>query len=196
MAREDLLNEDPPVFGQKWVCLSFLSPEGVRGCTVRGVKIRGSYDTREDADKQAKKLRELDPDFNVFVGEVGKWLPWDPDPNSIEDQVYAEKELNELMHGYKENLTEARKVEEQRKRDMKATGNTKSESKTKDRLRKKLEERNKLSEEEIEKLKHDEKLLEEKIEQATEIKQTLNAEEKDLSNFNKIKKLYEEINKH
>ena len=114
----DHLNEDEPINGQKWVCVSFLSPEGIKNCSVRGLKIRGIYDLREDADKRAKYLQEVDPDFHVFVGEVGKWLPWDPEPNDVADQVYQEKELNDLMKGYKDNLTKAKRLQEQRKSDM------------------------------------------------------------------------------
>jgi hypothetical protein len=40
---------------------------------------------------------------NVFVGEVGKWLPWDPNPNAVAEQEYAEDQLNTLMKKYKEN---------------------------------------------------------------------------------------------
>lgn len=196
--QDDLLNEDRPINGQKWVCLSFLSPEGVKGCKIHGLKVRGSYENKEDADKQAKRLSELDPDFDVFVGEVGKWLPWSPDPNSIEDQVYAEKELNELMKGYKDNLFEAKKLEEQRKRDLR-TEKPSKENKTKERLKQKLEknksDKNKISDEEKEKLKHDDELIKEKIKQADIIKKELNAEKTELSNYDKIKKLYDEIKK-
>jgi hypothetical protein len=37
------------------------------------------------------------------VGEVGKWLPWDPEPNDVSEQEYAEEQLNTLMKNYKEN---------------------------------------------------------------------------------------------
>ena len=97
--------------------MSFLSPEGIRNCKVRGLKIRGVYATREEADERAKKLQTVDPDFHVFVGDIGKWLPWDPDPNSISDQVYKEDELNKLMKNYKDNREKAKTMEEQRKKN-------------------------------------------------------------------------------
>jgi hypothetical protein len=71
--------------------------------TVRGLKIRGTYSTQEEATVRAKKLQKNDPIHNIFVAEVGKWLPWDPSPNDIENQEYAEDQLNSLMKGYKEN---------------------------------------------------------------------------------------------
>lgn len=91
--------------------------------TVRGLKIRGSYSTREEAESRAKKLQKMDADHNIFVGQVGKWLPWDPAPSAIADHEYAEDQLNNLMKKYKEN-EEAREVfhKEQRDRAKKTKG--------------------------------------------------------------------------
>lgn len=71
--------------------------------TMRGVKIRGVYDTEAEAKIKAKKLQQLDKNFNVYIGQVGYWLPWDPNPLKIDHQEYAEKELNTLVKEYKEN---------------------------------------------------------------------------------------------
>ena len=176
--KEDFLSVDPPIPGQKFVCLSFVSPEKVledkhlyymwhyerhlqskieelngklkealnsedtgveinktEPCsfkqfkemfldfeyaqhnsieekfyelndfttTVRGLKVRGVYDTMKEADFRAKQLRSRDPSHHVFRGQVGAWLPWDPNPDDIEDQEYAEEELNTLMKKKKEN---------------------------------------------------------------------------------------------
>jgi hypothetical protein len=71
--------------------------------TVRGIKVRGTYDTLREAQVRAKVLQKRDPNFNVFVGQVGYWLPWDPHPHRVENQEYAEGELNTLVQKYKEN---------------------------------------------------------------------------------------------
>jgi hypothetical protein len=71
--------------------------------TVQGLKVRGVYDTYNEALARAKTLQKLDPSFNVYVGQVGFWLPWDPDPMDIADQEYADGQLNQLMKKYKEN---------------------------------------------------------------------------------------------
>jgi len=91
--------------------------------TMRGMKIRGSYGQKEEAEARAKKLQKMDPDHNIYVGQVGKWLPWDPSPSAIPDQEYAEDQLNTLMKKYKEN-EEAREVfhKEQRERARKGKG--------------------------------------------------------------------------
>jgi hypothetical protein len=71
--------------------------------TVQGVKIRGVYDTYNEAIHRCKTLQKIDPSFNVYVGQVGFWLPWDPEPHDISDQEYADDQLNTLMKKYKEN---------------------------------------------------------------------------------------------
>ena len=71
--------------------------------SMRGMKVRGVYSTTAEAEMRAKKLQRSDPLHNIFIGEVGKWLPWDPSPNAIANQEYAEDQLNQLMKKYKEN---------------------------------------------------------------------------------------------
>jgi hypothetical protein len=71
--------------------------------TVRGLKVRGVAPTYPEAAARAKKLQKQDPIHNIFVGEIGKWLPWDPSPNAIQEQEYAEEQLNQLMKRNKDN---------------------------------------------------------------------------------------------
>ena len=140
----DRLKEDDPIPRQNWVCVSFLSPESVRNCTLRGLKIRGVYETKEEARERCEELQITDPNFHVFVGEVGKWLPWDSDPNSVKDQHYQQKELQDLMKGYEENLTRAKKMQDQRREDMvknAAYDNKSRKEETQARLLRKLEKK-------------------------------------------------------
>ena len=71
--------------------------------TMRGLKVRGVYNTRDEAEKRAKKLQTIDSDFNVFVGQVGYWLPWDPNADKVEDEHFQNTQLNDMMEKYKEN---------------------------------------------------------------------------------------------
>lgn len=151
---EDFLEVDREIPGQKYTCISFVSPEETLRnkdvyfvhkflktiaknydldentiedkfkdfmyvnndklekefyenndfrTTVRGVKVRGTYDTLREAQVRAKVLQKRDPNFNVYIGQVGYWLPWDPNPHKIDSQEYAEGELNTLVKKYKEN---------------------------------------------------------------------------------------------
>lgn len=85
--------------------------------TVRGLKVRGVYDTYNEAVGRAKTLQKLDPSFNVYVGQVGFWLPWDPEPHDVADQEYADDQLNQLMKKYKDNEAQRDEFYESMKRD-------------------------------------------------------------------------------
>jgi hypothetical protein len=74
--------------------------------STRGIKIRGSYSTKREADIRAQVLQRLDKNFHVYVGQVGYWLPWDPNPDRIADNQYMEKELQNLVKSYNENQME------------------------------------------------------------------------------------------
>lgn len=181
---QDFLDQDPPIRGQKYVCLSFLSPEDVLKnketfffekylerfsneivelwnsmlevhkqnveftdslrsirnryehlftienlshdynafvtsdnaqleaafyeknnfqTSMRGLKVRGTYDTLREAQVRAQVLKRIDDKFNVYIAEVGCWCPWSPNPSEIENQEFAETELNTLMKKYQEN---------------------------------------------------------------------------------------------
>lgn len=143
----DHLDEDRPIVGQEWICVSFLSPEGIMNCSLRGFKFRGAFPSYERAKLHADKLQKEDPNFHVFVGEGFKWLPWDPDPNSVEDNVYQNKKLNEIMQAHKDNLDKKRVMEAERKQDMiqNAARNEvmSKNARRKDRMRRKLEEKKK-----------------------------------------------------
>lgn len=89
--------------------------------SIRGIKVRGTYDTQKEAAVRAKVLQNMDPSFHVFVGQVGYWLPWDPEANDVADQQYQEEHLNNLVGRYRENEIErdnyyAQETEERKKK--------------------------------------------------------------------------------
>ena len=65
--------------------------------STRGLKIRGAYPSQQEAELRCKMLREIDPNHDVFVGPVGMWVPWDPEPYKTGKVEYLEEELNQLM---------------------------------------------------------------------------------------------------
>jgi hypothetical protein len=117
---KDYLYEDPPVPNQKFVCISILTPKNFKDPkeTMSTLKVRGSYDSFEEASKRGEFLRNIDPHINVYVGEVGKWLPFDDDPEKAKQQEYQNKQLNNLMKGYLENQEKAKEFHEQRKNEL------------------------------------------------------------------------------
>lgn len=190
---QDFLDEDPPIRGQKYVCLSFISPEEVLKSkdafllsrylaavsdnltelfaslklkypadaglidtvrenhdyvgsadklqqhfdffkaknsealekefheanqfrtTIRGIKVRGTYETYPEAQRRSEVLKGKGDKFDIFVAQVGCWCPWSPYPDDIKDQQFAETELNTLMKKYTENVENRDQFYEQRK---------------------------------------------------------------------------------
>tara|TARA_B100001063_G_scaffold196945_2_gene189026 strand:- start:72 stop:908 length:837 start_codon:yes stop_codon:yes gene_type:complete len=86
---------------------------------VRGIKVRGSYNTQEEAEMHCKLLRETDPNHDVYVGPVGLWMPWDPESYKTGRVEYMEKELNELMNEKNTNEENAKKEFDARVREAK-----------------------------------------------------------------------------
>ena len=82
--------------------------------SMRGVKVRGVYGNSKEAELKAKKLQTKDKYHNIYMGEVGKWTPWDPNPNDVKDQEYNNEQLNTLMKKYKENEDSREKFFEER----------------------------------------------------------------------------------
>ena len=87
--------------------------------STRGLKIRGSYPTQEEAEMRCKLLREIDPNHDVYVGPVGLWMPWDPEAYKTGRVEYMEEELNQLMHEKSKNETNAKVAFEQRVKETK-----------------------------------------------------------------------------
>ncbi len=87
--------------------------------SVRGFKSRGNFASQEEAELRAKLLRETDPSFDVFVGPVGTWLPWEPEAYKTGRVEYMEEELNQLAHEKKKNEEVAKNAFEQRVKETK-----------------------------------------------------------------------------
>ena len=72
--------------------------------SVRGLKIRTpTVGTLEECENLVKKVRERDPNHDIYIGEVGKWMPWDPDAYKAGRMEYLESKLNELHHAKTKN---------------------------------------------------------------------------------------------
>lgn len=96
----------------------YLTKHKFQTCT-RGIKVRGVFPTVEEAELRAKILREVDPNFDIFVGPVGIWMPWDPEAYKTGRVEYMEEELNQLMHKKKDNEEKAKDYFNQRVKETK-----------------------------------------------------------------------------
>ena len=108
--------------GQIYACLSIVGPECPQKNEKFGIKIRGCFNTRGEAESHAKRLQKEDATFDIYVVDMYKWLLIPPDADKIDDVHYTNDKLEELMQGYKENQAMAVKMFEERKRDMMQTG--------------------------------------------------------------------------
>lgn len=108
--------------GQIYACLSVVGPECPQKNDKFGIKIRGCFNTRGEAESHAKRLQKEDATFDIYVVDMYKWLLIPPDADKIDDVHYTNDKLEELMQGYKENQAMAVKMFEERKRDMMDTG--------------------------------------------------------------------------
>ena len=96
---------------------------------IRGLKVRGTYQTEDEANRRAERLQKMDKNHHVFVAQVGYWLPWDPDPMAIDNCNYADKELNDLMKNYKENEENKRVLFDQVKQQQIDAANSETQKK-------------------------------------------------------------------
>lgn len=83
--------------------------------SIRGLKVRGVFDTIEEAKNRSEFLKKIDNKFDIFIGEVGCWCPWSPNPSDLQNQEFAETQLNTLMKKYKDNMDDKDALFEERK---------------------------------------------------------------------------------
>lgn len=87
--------------------------------SVRGLKIRGVFPTQEEAELKCKKLREYDPNHDIYVGPIGMWIPWDPDAYKTGRVEFMEDELNQLHQEKVKNEEKAKQEFERRIKETK-----------------------------------------------------------------------------
>lgn len=87
--------------------------------SVRGLKIRGVFPNQDEAEMKCKKLRETDPNHDIFVGPVGMWIPWDPDAYKTGRIEFMEEELNQLHHEKVKNEVKAKEEFDNRVKEAK-----------------------------------------------------------------------------
>ena len=101
----DYLKEDE-LTDQKYYCISFLTADQLEkenNLEIRGFKVRGMYNSEEDAKARCKSLYNVESTVNTYVGNIGHWVAWEDNSDNAEDFEYANDELNNLMKAHKEN---------------------------------------------------------------------------------------------
>lgn len=143
----DYLDEDQAINGQRYMCVSMITPTAnmcKEACTSiskkqrigskivnrivdawedmikmrRGFKIRGVYDTIDQARERSKEISKFDPNHHVFISEVGKWACFGQNPETVEEQKYMHDELNTIMEAHEKERIKASKDFNERRRAM------------------------------------------------------------------------------
>lgn len=86
--------------------------------SIRGIKVRGTYESIPEAKHRAEQIKKFDKNFDVYVAEVGCWCPWSPNVEDIQNQEFSETQLNTLMKKYKENQEVKDEIYLQRQSDL------------------------------------------------------------------------------
>lgn len=82
--------------------------------SIRAIKVRGVFETVQEAEIRANVLKKMGDKFDIFVGTVGCWCPWSPNPYEMK-QEYAVEALNTLMDKHGEKVTLQDQTFEERK---------------------------------------------------------------------------------
>ena len=104
--------------GQLFACVSFVGPDLPQKNDKFGMKIRGCFQSRDEAGTHAKRLQKEDAIVDIYVVDMYKWLLIPPDREQIEDTHYQNEKLEEIMSKYRANQSQAAAMFEKRKRDM------------------------------------------------------------------------------
>jgi hypothetical protein len=118
----DVLDEDVfTVPGQNFALVSFVGPSQRQKNDKFGMKIRGVFNTKDEADAHVRKIRKFDTITDVYMVDLYKWLLLPPpsNPLDLEDAEikYQEnqKYLEDLVVGHRKNQEQAKMFFEERK---------------------------------------------------------------------------------
>lgn len=113
------------VSGQNYALISIVEPNEKLNSLKENqcaLKIKGCFDTIDNAKAWAKKLQEEDNSFNIYVVDMYSWLLIPPDQEKIEDVQYRDEMLNKIIGGRKEEERKANAMFQQYKNEMQEAG--------------------------------------------------------------------------
>ena len=114
---ENVDKDAEKVSGQNYALISVVSPQGGQKSENICLKIKGVFNTLEDANKHAEMLQKINSTFDIYVVEMYSWLLVPPDPTLIE-QKHVDSKLNEIIGGHRESQLKAKMYFEERKREL------------------------------------------------------------------------------
>ena len=114
---ENVDKDTEKVSGQNYALICVVSPQGGQKSENICLKIKGVFNTLEDANKHAEMLQKIDSTFDIYVVDMYSWLLVPPDPTLIE-QKHVDSKLNEIIGGHRESQLKAKMYFEERKREL------------------------------------------------------------------------------
>lgn len=139
----DYLDESESV-ALKYGCITFYSPKWIGGLKALYFKIRGLFQTLDEANERVMELKKYYPLDRLYIFEIGKWCPFSE--KECVDQVILLKELNYAMKIYLENLKQENEEYEKRKESLLNNMNQESKmtrNKNRTERRKEIKQKNK-----------------------------------------------------
>ena len=107
------------VAGQNYAIISLISPTSPQKYERIAMKIKGVFNTIEEARKYAEKLHKADDTFDLHVVEMYAWVVVPPTPQNVAPEVhYSDQKLDELIAGHTEQQENAQIEFEKYKREM------------------------------------------------------------------------------
>lgn len=105
------LKKDTPLKGQLFAVISVLTPDDYglvyqkNETPYRGfmIKVHGVFPDTDTAHNFIQKKMKMDPHFDIHLIKTGAWSKIDNDVDSIEDNIYSHKMMNDIMTGYFRN---------------------------------------------------------------------------------------------
>jgi hypothetical protein len=83
------------------------------------IKIRGVFETLEEANNHAARIVKHDSTFDILVVSMHEWLMIPPNMDKIKDQQYMDEDLNGFISEYRKTQERARLEFDMRKEGLK-----------------------------------------------------------------------------
>jgi hypothetical protein len=105
---ENLATDKIRVPSQNYALISIVSStQTTQKSNKTCVKIRGVFDTIEDANQHAARIVQVDPTFDIMVVSMYEWLMIPPEMDKLNDQKYMDDDLNGLLSEYRKTQERA-----------------------------------------------------------------------------------------
>ena len=81
---------------------------------VVGLKIRGIFETKDQAEEHMEKVGKIDTEFDMYLAELYRFHMLPPDIEKTEEVKYRDDYLNKLFNGCQESEREAKAFQAER----------------------------------------------------------------------------------